>query len=295
MNQAGDYRAKAKSTVHLKWVSVSLWEPLCCVWRKLLLQTRQGSCSWAKEESLWFECSHTSLENLDREREWVRHFPSSTSTPEVPLSKVLNCQLLQYFSGQNVYNCKAVFCLKCIHLHTLSFLWEIHCCFKYFVRYVSFNTFCFTQILSAELANTAGSEMTVMGRSLVPQWLCQCHYEWKWKLLNTRWLTRQSLCPKALPTMDTKHSLCLVWLWFFLCVAKSECTVLPTVTLSSMQGDSHSICTAKVLLLETISGWMACLNLWRRSYLSWSSVRWFCDTVKFSLGQQSWRPQWGPE
>lgn len=36
----------------------------------------------------------------------------------------------------------------------------------------------------AKLANARGPEMTVIGRSPVSQWLCQCHYEWKWKLLN---------------------------------------------------------------------------------------------------------------
>lgn len=58
--------------------------------------------------------------------------------------------------------------------------------------------------------------MTITVKSLVPQRLCQCHHEKKWKLLNPRWLTWQSLCPKAFLTMDTKHSLCLVWLWFAL-------------------------------------------------------------------------------
>lgn len=58
--------------------------------------------------------------------------------------------------------------------------------------------------------------MTVTGRSLAPQRLRRRYYEWKWKLLNPRWLTWQSLCPQAFPTMGTKHSLCLVWLWFCL-------------------------------------------------------------------------------
>ena len=111
---------------------------------------------------------------------------------------------------------------------------------------MSFNTCCFVQTLLAVLAHTPGPEMTVIGRSLVSQWLCQCHHEWKWKLLNPRWLTWQSLCLKVFLTMDTKHSLCLIWLWFSSArCQKSVYIPLPAVMLSSMQRDSYRTCAVR--------------------------------------------------
>lgn len=107
---------------------------------------------------------------------------------------------------------------------------------------VSFNTCCFTQTLWAKLAYDAGPGMTGMTEGPIPPWLRQRHYEWKWKPLRTRWVTRQSLCPKAPATMDTKHSLCSVCLWVYpRCLARSLDTALPAETLSNMRKDRYCI------------------------------------------------------
>lgn len=220
-------------------------------WR---LNQRRGSGIWT-----FPHC----LEKLGRDREWVVHFLSLTSTLEVPLSKVLYIQLIQwglFLWPKCVYLKIKVLVKKCFF--NQSFVWEYLCWNRPTVILntlfvMCLNTCCFTPTLLAKLANAAGPEMTVMGRSLFPQWLSVPLWMEMETLKHEMTLTAKPLSWGSLDNGHKAQPMFSLALVFPLCVAKSECTVLPTLTLlTSMHRGPYSIHTD-----ETTSTWMACVNL----------------------------------